>query len=270
MAFSWFAVDSSVVDHPKVMALCAELGEPLALAYVIRLWSWTHRYAISGVIKQAILPQLERSISWNGAVGELISAFIKVGLIEQENGDYLVHDWWHHQGQLVEKSNKDADRMRKYRKKMSRERFANGNRTKTVRDATTLHNTTDTTQHDTTQQKGKQKSVVPPDPRHQETVSILTQTFARIRGTKYLFKPRDAKAITGMLSVAGPEEINNRLVRALNHVGWPGVNSFHELEDNFNAFTGAEPKKPGGSVIHNQQAWTDDDDFLVGLSGGKK
>lgn len=111
------------------------------------------------------------------------------------------------------------------------------------------------------------KPVVPPDPRHHETVKILVETFERIRRTKYLFAPRDAKAVSGMLLVAEPEEINNRLVRALNHIGWPGVNSLHELQAHFNAFTGAEPRKIGGSVIHNQQAWTDDDDAMAGLSG---
>jgi len=45
---SWFRVDNDVVDHPKVHELAALLKDPNAGWYLIRLWSWTMRYAARG------------------------------------------------------------------------------------------------------------------------------------------------------------------------------------------------------------------------------
>lgn len=46
----WFRVDTAIVDHPRIVDLCTVLGDPLAGWYVIRLWSWTMRYAPSGAL----------------------------------------------------------------------------------------------------------------------------------------------------------------------------------------------------------------------------
>lgn len=140
MAFSWFAVDNSVVDHPKVMRLAACLNEPLALAYVIRLWAWAQKYAPMGLIDADIAPELERAIGWKGEPGALIDAAAKVGLLDRMAAGFLVHDWEEHQGALVQKSKRDAELKRKRRRsngaKTARAGRKNGAQTAPAQDTT--------------------------------------------------------------------------------------------------------------------------------------
>lgn len=116
MGFTWFAVDDAVADHPKVMDLEARLDDANAVAYVLRLWCWTHRYAPEGRIGEHIVLQLERAVRWNGAPRTLIQTMLDVGLLDAVSGGVEVHDWAEHQGALVEKSKRDAALKRKKRR----------------------------------------------------------------------------------------------------------------------------------------------------------
>lgn len=116
MGYSWFRVDSALPEHPKVLALAAELEEPLSGWYVIRLWSWAQRYAADGRVNPAARAQLEAAIGWRGAVGELIQAMIKTELLDEETDALFVHDWEEHQSSLVQKSVRDAALKRKKRR----------------------------------------------------------------------------------------------------------------------------------------------------------
>lgn len=109
MGYSWFRVDSAFPDHPKTLALCAELDDPNAGMYVIRLWSWAQRYASSGRVDAASRHQLERSLGWTKEPGKLVSALVKFGWMEARNDCFVVHDWDLHQSALVQKSNRDAE-----------------------------------------------------------------------------------------------------------------------------------------------------------------
>ncbi len=69
MGYSWFRVDGGFAQHPKTLALCAALKEPLADAYVMRLWSWAHCYAPTGFIQARVTVQLEAALRWTGEPG---------------------------------------------------------------------------------------------------------------------------------------------------------------------------------------------------------
>lgn len=112
-SLAWFRVDNSMVDHPKVEALGAKLGQPNAGWYIIRLWAWTMRYAPSGNLTTVARLSVERACDWRGTVGELIAAMLEVGVLEDlGDGSLEVHDWEHHQGGAVAKAQKDAERQK--------------------------------------------------------------------------------------------------------------------------------------------------------------
>lgn len=114
----WFRVDVDLVDHPKVDALADLLKEPLAVAYVIRFWAWTMRYAARGRLAPGARRSVERACGWRGAEGELWSALAQTGWLEvNPDGSAEVHDWDEHNGAAVAKAEKDAERKRNDRKR---------------------------------------------------------------------------------------------------------------------------------------------------------
>ncbi len=121
MSYTWFRVDSSLVDHPKVAELEVKLQNPLAGWYVVRLWSWTQRYAPTGVITKARIAQAEAACRWPGRPGELIEVLVEVGLLDVQKRDVEVHDWSENQGKLVEKSRRDSEAKREKRRKQKEE-----------------------------------------------------------------------------------------------------------------------------------------------------
>lgn len=112
MSLPWFRVDVDFVDHPKVMHLESILG-PNAGWYLVRLWAWTARYASRGCLTTVARQSLERSAGWTGKPGELIAALLETGLVDETtSGNLEVHDWWEKQRAIVEKAEKDRERLR--------------------------------------------------------------------------------------------------------------------------------------------------------------
>jgi hypothetical protein len=109
----WFRVDTDILNHPKVDALSEWLEEPLALAYVVRLWAWTMTYAARGRLADGARRSVERACEWRGQSGELWAALVGTGWIDVlPNGEAEVHDWEEHNGAAVAKAEKDAERKR--------------------------------------------------------------------------------------------------------------------------------------------------------------
>jgi len=115
MALPWIRVENNLVDHPKVFALAATLKDPNAGWYVIRMWSWTSRYAARGRLADGARTALETACGWRGQSGALVTALIDCGFLDVEQDGLEVHDWWDMQGQAVEKAEKDAERKRQRR-----------------------------------------------------------------------------------------------------------------------------------------------------------
>lgn len=115
MGYSWYRTDSAYHRHPKMLALRAELKQPLADAYVSRLWSWTQVYAPDGRISVGLIGALEAELGWTDSSGSLAAALEKTGWLERHGDVLLVHDWPEYQGYLVKKAKKDADKKRKRR-----------------------------------------------------------------------------------------------------------------------------------------------------------
>lgn len=86
------------------------------------------------------------------------------------------------------------------------------------------------------------KPRAPVDSRHAPLVATLSATFYAQRKVPYGFASgRDARAVTSLLALGEPEEINRRWRLALEHVGFPTVATLGELVTHWNHFGGQRP-----------------------------
>lgn len=250
MSYSWFRVEASLVDHPKAMRLAAKLEEPLALAYVLKLWSWVHRYAPTGEFSAELTPQVEAYLGWRGVPGRLLSVATEVGLLDlsvatktDKSGQnpvvistFCVHDWQEFQGSLVERSNKDKELKRKRRAARGARtaRAENAPRAETAR---ALQDITlqDTTPHDTTKD-------IAPASRAQALTDTLARIFLELRLSKYAHSgPKDGSALKRLLAVANDEEIITRWRHGLQQTGFHQVSSIAQLAQKWNDLTTTGP-----------------------------
>ena len=107
----------------------------------------------------------------------------------------------------------------------------------------------------------------PADPRLLPLTTVLVADYAAIRfGTYKHGGAKDALALKALLPIATDEEIRARWQQGLRATGWVSCSTFAQLGSKWNDL--AAPAAPAkGSVIHNQQAWGPDDDFLTGIGG---
>lgn len=189
----WFRVDTDFAAHPKTYALCDELQDPNAGMYVIRLWTYTMRYAARGRLADGARTALERACEWRGQPGALFAALTKVGWLA-EDGE--VHDWAEHQGAAVAKAQKDADRKRDERK-----RRADGARTARGRRAVGAGN-------ETGRDETKESAPIPSTPRDSD---LLCEDFKAATGVAYVWQgAKDGTALARLKASATLEEIRGR------------------------------------------------------------
>ncbi len=194
------------------------LAEPEALAYVIRLWSWTQRYAPSGRFSAALADQLEQIMRWRGARGILITSVREVGLLEKIGDQFEVHDWYEMQGALVEKSTKDALLKRKRR----RTNGANSARAARVPKAETAP-ARDETRRDVTDETNEtdNKPLRAKKPRAPVETDALVVDFLEITNQAYRWQgAKDGVAFAELRKIATLEEIRVRWKRGLMATGW--------------------------------------------------
>jgi hypothetical protein len=109
----WFKLAGDFFAHPKTLELQAELGDPSADVYVVRMWAYVSRVAATGRITgRNVATVLERAVGWQGEPGRLVAALLRVGFLEQEPDALVVHDWAAEQGAHVAKVEKDRKRPR--------------------------------------------------------------------------------------------------------------------------------------------------------------
>jgi hypothetical protein len=185
-----------------MLALKAELNEPLADAYVSRLWSWTQVYAPSGRFPAAIIHAVETELLWTRSAGSLAAALEKCGWLDRDGSDVLVHDWPEMQGYLVKKARKDADKKRKRRERASA-RTGRGQNAPSTRDSERTAPPTDVTdgRNGRTDLFGAARENET-DPRHAPLVKALVDAYMRKRGADGYpgFNGKHAKLVTRLLA----------------------------------------------------------------------
>lgn len=91
---SWCRYESEVTHHPKTWKLRTLLNEPLADAYLARIWAWTAACCPTGILPadQASLT-LESAAMWSGRAGRLFEALVTAGFVDLVQGLAMIHGW---------------------------------------------------------------------------------------------------------------------------------------------------------------------------------
>ena len=243
MAFDWFRVDWAIVDHPKAFQLAADLSDPNAGWYIVRLWSWLSRYAARGQFKKSLSDDVERACGWRGDRGRLLRALADAGWLENVSDDlYEAHDWWDHQRAIVEKAEKDSARKRRSRsarvRGMSRGQSADklSDGAGTRRDG---RNVTDETKKTTgpASPAGTPAPKVkrPPDPRLPALIGLLKQVYFDATGKVYFASDGDVACLRGLLSKGDDAEIERRWRSGLSATKFDAkCGSFMQLAQRWN------------------------------------
>lgn len=125
MSAKWIRVETDFVDHPKTFRLAAELGEPLAEAYVLRAWTFLSRFCPTGHVRDIDGTALEAACRWRGEAGKLLAAFVRTEWLEAlPEGGWEAHDWADHQGKVAQRAEKERERKRAYRERKAAEASA--------------------------------------------------------------------------------------------------------------------------------------------------
>lgn len=94
--------DLDYFDHPKTKRLIGMLGKGSEVLPV-RVWVFCGKfYPERGRLAGYSAHEIESIVGWWGKPGEMMEAMVKVGFMEHEGQDFVVHDWKDHAGHLIE------------------------------------------------------------------------------------------------------------------------------------------------------------------------
>ena len=110
----WIRVDVNLMSHPKLRRLSTRLGctKAQALGHVVSLWSWACKFSPHGQTDKFEPEEIADGAMWDGDPNLFANAMIEVGLIDD---DGMLHDWRQYNGVIIEKKERDRDRIRMIR-----------------------------------------------------------------------------------------------------------------------------------------------------------
>ena len=82
-------------SHPKTKKLIKKAGTDAAWRLVC-LFLWAAQNRPDGVLSGMSAEDIELAVDWTGEDGAFVDALISVGFIEEENGEFIIHDWHEH------------------------------------------------------------------------------------------------------------------------------------------------------------------------------
>jgi len=250
----WFELDTDFADNPKIRALAVRLREPLADAYVARLYAYCYRHARDRFDAEVASDTVEDAVRWRGRRGTLFEALFRADILERDAGRVIVHGVKDRLGPHLSKRLGDAERQRRRRDRVAESigrsgdvthdvtRESRGNKDKdkdkNLEEAEEASASASPRGPDTLAGRDRKKPQKPPDPRHAPLLARLVDVYAEQRqGQKYAVGARDPRALQRLLGYGSDAEIEQRWRRALALNGrWPGCSSVAQLAWRWNDF----------------------------------
>lgn len=94
-------VDLDYFEHPKTKRLVGLLGNG-ADVLPIKLWAYCGKFHyIDGRLDGYSPAEIESIAGWWGAPGELIAALMRVGFLDMDGENYLIHEWVEHEAHIL-------------------------------------------------------------------------------------------------------------------------------------------------------------------------
>lgn len=130
---AWIESHDTLARHPKTLraARLAGVAVPQIIGHLHLLWWFALDYAGDGDLSAYEAADLEDAMMWPGEGGALVAALCNAGVrgapgfleavtrssASRDNAEpnYLIHDWHHYAGRLIEKREANAERNRQYR-----------------------------------------------------------------------------------------------------------------------------------------------------------
>lgn len=115
---AWIESHQTLGQHPKTRKLAHLLGvsKPAAIGHLHCLWWWAIDYAEDGDLARFDPLDIAIGAEWDGDECDFVNAMYKAGFLDAgPDNTYIIHDWDHYAGKLIERKKANAERMRKAR-----------------------------------------------------------------------------------------------------------------------------------------------------------
>lgn len=92
---AWGRLEDTLHDEPKFYRAASRLGITFVqvAGHMAILWSWAHRHASDGDLRDYDVPEIERAAKWDGENGLFVSVLAdeKVNLLDNTSNGYVLH-----------------------------------------------------------------------------------------------------------------------------------------------------------------------------------
>lgn len=88
-------INVALPSHPKTKKLIKNAGTDAAWRLVC-LFLWAAQNRSDGVFYGMGAEDIELAVDWAGEDGAFVAALVRVGFLDEENGEYSIHDWHEH------------------------------------------------------------------------------------------------------------------------------------------------------------------------------
>lgn len=111
---AWLESHQSLGEHPKTKKLCRLLGisKREAVGTLHLLWWWALDYAEDGDLSRYDDLDIAIGADWDQPESPFVEALVSSGFLERVGDRLLIHDWMDYAGKLIERREKNAQRMR--------------------------------------------------------------------------------------------------------------------------------------------------------------
>ena len=111
---AWIESHQTLGSHPKLLRLSRMLSvsDVQAVGHLHYLWWWCLDYAQGGDVSRYEAPELATAAHWDGDPAEFVAALERAGFLDKAG---TLHDWYDYAGKLIERREKNRERMRQAR-----------------------------------------------------------------------------------------------------------------------------------------------------------
>lgn len=92
---SWGRLEDTLHDEPKFYRVADRLGISFVevAGHMAVLWSWAHRHAPDGDLRDFDVPDIERAAKWDGETGAFVSVLAddRVNLLDRTDRGFVLH-----------------------------------------------------------------------------------------------------------------------------------------------------------------------------------
>ena len=88
-------ISIALPSHPKTKKLIRMAGTDAAWR-LICLFLWAAQNRQDGVLSGMDSEDIELAVDWPGDDGAFVSALLRVGFLDEDDGEYFIHDWHEH------------------------------------------------------------------------------------------------------------------------------------------------------------------------------